>query len=265
MKRNETLGGVGCVLSAAACALVLWGCSEEGKRPIGSTCDGSEQCASGLCLEGECVDPLGDADGDGLLNAVEYDLGSDALLQDSDADGILDPSELGEGFALVDTDGDAKADILESATRDNDGDCIPDQYDADDATPNTDLSPMIAVVCPRVGVCAADGAVLGAVCPNGRDALCVFEGVPGYANPEATCDGRDENCDGQTDETFPGGCRSIGFLTPGSGGREVATARHRATLVFGQPALGTGTTATSRHRAIIGGNPVLSPSPTEAP
>lgn len=265
MERTKTHGSVWVAMYTIAGSLALWGCSEKGKLPIGSTCDESSQCASGMCQGGECVDPLGDQDGDGILNAVEYDLGSDPLLQDSDKDGLLDPDELGNSFSLVDTDGDGKPDIVESATKDNDGDCIPDQYDADDTTPNFDLAPMIAVVCPRVGACAEEGAVLGAACPNGKDAVCVFDGVLGYANPETACDGRDENCDGQADESFVGGCRSTAFLAPGTGGKTVATARHRATLVFGQPALGTNTTSTSRHRAVIGGNPVLSPSSTEAP
>lgn len=241
----------------------LGACSEEGKRPIGATCDESSQCASGLCMGGECVDPLGDTDLDGVINAVEQELGSNALDRDTDGDGILDPDELGTGFTLVDTDGDGKPDILESATADLDGDCITDQFDARDDQPDTDLSPMVAVVCPTVGACGEAGAVLGAACPEGGAAVCVFTGVPGYADPEVACDGRDENCDGWVDETFPGGCGATSFLAPGSGGRTVSTARHRATLVLGQPALGT--TSTTRHRAILGGNPVLTPSSTETP
>jgi hypothetical protein len=244
-------------------AFASGGCSEEGKRPIGATCGDSTECSSGLCMGGECVDPLGDADLDGVINAIETELTSDALNPDSDGDGILDPDELGSGFSAVDTDGDGKPDILESATNDADKDCITDQYDARDEQADSDLSPMVAVVCPKVGACAEEGAVLGATCPEGGAAVCVFTGVMGYADPEASCDGRDENCDGRADEAFPGGCGATSFLAPGSGGRTVATSRHRATLVLGQPALGTA--STNRHRVILGGNPVLTPSTTEAP
>lgn len=251
------------VWSVGLCIFALSACSEEGKRPIGSTCDESAQCASGLCMGGECVDPLGDADLDGVINAVETELGSDALNRDTDGDGILDPDELGAGFTLIDTDGDGKPDILESALADADGDCIPDQYDARDDQADTDLSPMVAVVCPTVGACSEAGAVLGAACPEGGAAVCVFTGVTGYADPEMACDGRDENCDGRVDESFPGGCGATAFIAPGSGGKTVSTARHRATLVLGQPALGTS--QTPRHRVILGGNPVLTPSTMEAP
>lgn len=248
--------GVLCALAGA--------CGSEGKRPLGATCDDAAQCSSGLCLGGLCVDPAGDDDRDGLTNATESQLGSNPGLGDTDGDGIADPDELGAGLALTDTDGDGKPDILESAIADADGDCITDQFDRNDAQADLDVSPMIAVVCPRVGVCAEPGARLGAACPADGRAVCVFTGVPGYANPEVACDGRDENCDGAIDEAFPNGCAAP-FVAPGSGGRTVSTARHKATLVLGQPALGA--TGDARHRVLLGGNPVLSPRhlPLEAP
>lgn len=108
-------------------------CSEPARRKLGATCSDSDQCASGLCYEGRCVDPEGDEDADGLWNALEVALGSDGLLADTDGDHILDPDELGADRALVDSDGDGKADILESAIADSDRDCINDQFDSDDA------------------------------------------------------------------------------------------------------------------------------------
>jgi len=240
-----------------ALVLLVWlaGCKEADKRPLGATCTESEQCLSGMCLNGQCVDPLGDDDVDGLTNGFEFGIGSETGLRDSDSDGIIDPDELGPGLALIDTDGDGLPDIIESAIEDSDGDCIPDQFDARNAVQDTDLSPMIEVVCPKLGVCLEQADKLRAHCPEGV-AACLFTDVVGYASPEAACDGRDDNCDGKVDEAFPGGCAQTPFLAP-AGGKTVSTSRYRATLVMGQPALIQ--TSTERHRAILGGNPILTP------
>lgn len=242
-------------------------CSDPKKRPLGSTCEFSTECASGLCLDGACVDPAGDPDNDGLTNAVEGSLGSDSTLADSDGDMIADPDELGDGLELVDTDGDGRPDIIESAVGDADADCVTDQYDNDDASPTSDVTPMVAAVCPTLGICGVAVSQLRATCPDGAHAECVFSEVVGYANPETACDGRDENCDGRVDEAFPGGCGG-GPVTPfignNSAARTFGTSRYRATLVVGQPALGAGRTA--RYRALVGNNPGLAPRPTpEAP
>jgi hypothetical protein len=241
-------------------ALAISGCEDVGRVGIGGTCAAANECASSLCVDGLCVDPAADEDQDGIINGVEYNIGSDAGLQDSDADQILDPDELGPGLELVDTDRDGKPDIVESAIADADGDCITDQYDADDGTPNTDKSPMIAAVCPEFGICGAQWDKLRAACPDGGGAVCILDDVVGYANPEV-CDGRDDNCDGRVDEDFPNGCGvpKTSFIAAGSGGKTVATQRFRATLAMGQPALKQ--TGTSRFSAVIGGNPALTPAP----
>lgn len=238
----------------------LVGCGDADKRPLGATCSDSEQCLGGVCLDGRCVDPLGDDDEDGLTNGLEYTIGSEPGLRDTDRDGIIDPDELGPGLVLIDTDGDGFPDILESAIEDRDGDCIPDQFDARNEVPDTDLSPMVDVVCPKLGLCLDQADKLRVHCPQGV-ATCLFTDVVGYASPEAACDGRDDNCDGQVDEAFPGGCTqkpSTPFVAP-AGGKTVSTSRYRATLVMGQPALIQ--TSTERHSAILGGNPILAPQP----
>lgn len=242
------------------CALALVACSDASKRPLGASCELAGECTSGLCLEGACVDPAGDLDSDGLTNGIEGELGSDSSLADSDGDSVSDPDELGNGLELIDSDGDGKPDIVESASGDADADCITDQYDSNDATPSDDVTPMVAAVCPTLGICGVEVAQLRAVCPDGAHAECVFSQVAGYANPEVRCDGRDENCDGRVDEAFPGGCGTpvTPFVGNNSAARTLATDRFRATLVIGQPTLGDG--STDRYRALVGNNPGLAPS-----
>lgn len=182
-------------------AVTLVACGDKGNRPIGGSCSSDAECVSSICAGGECLDPSADDDGDGLVNGLEAQLGSNPTLRDSDGDGRDDGVET-EASANVDTDGDGKPDIIESAVTDADGDCITDQFDVDDATPSTDLTPMLDVVCKLEGVCAGQRANMVLRCPD-RVATCVYSGVVGYADPEVTCDGLDENCDGQPDEAVP--------------------------------------------------------------
>ena len=120
------------------------------------------------------LDPDGDADGDGLTNQDEADLGTDPEDADTDDDGLndgdevaigtdpldpdtdddglndgdeidagtdpLDPDtdddgELDGAEAHLDTDGDGTNDALESSLADADGDGVNDELDADDADP----------------------------------------------------------------------------------------------------------------------------------
>lgn len=239
-------------------ALTSWGCGDEGRRPLGASCDDSGQCTSNLCTAGRCVDPLADEDGDGLTNELEARIGSDLASRDSDGDGRDDPDELDSSLAIVDTDGDGKPDIIESATADADADCVTDQYDSDDLAPTTDVSAMVEAVCPLQGLCAEQREALRATCPDGANARCVLDDVTGYAEPELACDGVDENCDGTADEGFVSGCRTAPpFIGVGSGGHRVATDRYRALLIVAPPA--TATTRTTRHEFRLGANPGVSP------
>ena len=249
---------------ALIAALVLWtgAACGEATRPgrVGDPCAGAGDCESGLCYASECLAPEADTDGDGLINRVEHALGSNPNDADSDGDGAPDADEIGSITAPRDTDSDGRPDLVESGTADGaDQDCITSQFDAQDDVANTDLSPMIAKVCSHAGLCAEHTARLRAACPDGRSAVCLYDDVPGYATPEAACDGRDENCDGHVDEGFPRGCAEP-FVVPARGGRTVATERFRATLVLGHPALAER--ATPRYRALLGTDPILAPQPT---
>jgi hypothetical protein len=244
----------GFVVAASGCG------SEKAMRPNGSSCEEAVECASGLCLGSVCVDPEGDADNDGVPNRVESALGSNGFEVDTDADGIADRAELGEVFAPVDTDGDGALDILESAVLDDDGDCITNQYDARDAVADNDLSPMIPKVCNLGGICANQRDALAVACPDGALAVCVYDAVVGYANPESACDGRDENCDGAVDEAFvdadgqvacPGPTPYLGHAT--GGGITLESNRYRARLTVGPAVLGPARGA--RYQATIGAFP----------
>lgn len=194
-------------------ALSLTACPEDDKRPIGGTCNGDEQCAAGTCIANVCLDPNGDEDSDGLINQVEGALGTDPFSKDTDGDGIEDGDEVGGSLNAIDTDGDGKADALESNSADADSDCLADQVDPDDALPETDPAVLGAELCIKVGACGAEGAVLTATCPTDLVAVCDYAQVPLYEADEAACDGVDNDCDGQTDErqaaggsvTFDGG------------------------------------------------------------
>ena len=97
-------------------AMVVAGCGDgDKKRPVGASCEAGDECALGLCYEGQCLDPDGDEDTDGLQNGLEAALGTNPLSRDSDNDGKDDPDELDGNRALLDTDGDGLADALESS------------------------------------------------------------------------------------------------------------------------------------------------------
>ena len=76
--------------------------------------------------------PLGDLDGDGIINMIEQEIGSDPLAVDSDGDGIGDGDET-DGGAAVDTDGD---DAIDAVDGDSDDDGLADAAEAGD----TDLT-----------------------------------------------------------------------------------------------------------------------------
>lgn len=182
---------------------LLFACSEEKKRPIGGTCGGDSECSSGLCLYGECLDPAGDEDGDGLINGREGALGSNPFNPDSDYDGVGDLAEVGDADPN-DGDGDGKFDVVESLTEDMDGDCIPDQLDADDTViaSAADVQAQAARLCGTTGVCEDFPGGIVVTCSAGA-VQCDYTGIAQFQADETTCDGLDNDCDGRADEGQP--------------------------------------------------------------
>ena len=174
------------------------GCGDDAKRPIGANCTSHEECQSGVCGGGVCLDPDGDEDLDGLINKIEASLATNPVVADTDADGEADAVEVGALGAPVDTDGDGKIDAVESAARDVDADCIPDEADRDDAfsdPPSAAFPNACGNGKPAPGgggkeLCKTLESYLGATCA--RDfgtAMTVCYDPEGCITPESLPDG----------------------------------------------------------------------------
>ena len=99
---------------------------------------------------------------------------------------------------------DGIPDITESAVADPDGDCIPDQFDSDNAVASTELAAVKDKLCPRVGVCGVGFDAVAVSCPEGSSVpVCDYSQVAGWEADEVTCDGLDNDCDGVADEGAP--------------------------------------------------------------
>jgi hypothetical protein len=185
------------------CAALLGftGCGDDGRRrAVGELCDASGQCETGICGGGSCLEPEDDTDLDGLTNRVEAVLGSDPAVADTDRDGLDDFAETRGGYE-VDTDGDGSFDVIESMLVDTDGDCVPNQIDPRNDLFDTDLSGLVPVVCRTVGVCA--GGPMIVTCDGGKGPRCEYGAVPFWEALESSCDGRDNDCNGITDDGHP--------------------------------------------------------------
>ncbi len=198
---------------ALLCLAVSCGPS-KGKGKVGAFCDNDSDCESGLCFENQCLDPDGDEDGDGLKNGIEaHQTGTDPLRADTDNDGNPDGPEVGDIASATDTDEDGLIDALESSLMlaDPDRDCLPDQFDPHNDVADSGMERQIAALfCQKGGgVCSESLDAVVAACVEG-EVQCDYSAVSGYEDTETLCDGKDNDCDGQTDagltSTTAGAC-----------------------------------------------------------
>ena len=151
---------VSLLLGLAGC-----GAEEEKPRPNGQLCESPGQCESNLCHSATCLDPAADDDGDGLINEVEFALGTDAKSSDSDGDGIPDFTEVVSPSAPADQDGDGMIDAVESAHVDGDCNQLSDQYDNPDVVEPGEVEDSFEATCPE-SLVAKSPELAGKCCPD---------------------------------------------------------------------------------------------------
>jgi hypothetical protein len=164
--------------------LVVAGCADEERRPSSDLCTEGHQCELGYCIDGHCLDPLGDEDLDDLLNEIEVMLGTDPFDPDTDQDGEPDGEEISEFVDPSDGDGDGLYDAVESNLIDEDCDGLSNQADAafselacDDELPCTDdlcdptkgcIHTLIEGACDGGNPCTENETCAGGVCQGGN-------------------------------------------------------------------------------------------------
>ncbi|MBM4396412.1 MAG: hypothetical protein FJ087_12085 [Deltaproteobacteria bacterium] len=177
------------------------------KRRLGrpsDSCSDDADCEGGICWANQCLDPDRDEDGDGLRNGEEAHLArTNPLERDTDGDGVDDKTEIGDLANPSDADGDGRNDANESKVLDGDKDCLPDQFDPHNDVPDPNQgAKLVQLFCDRrdKGVCAQAVSQIVATCEADATTKCAYDAVPRYEAVEVTCDGDDNDCDGQSDK-----------------------------------------------------------------
>jgi hypothetical protein len=216
-------------------ACILCACSTTPLGSLSARCSDDSDCTSGFCIatptNGDlaglrpqrCALPDADPDADGLQSFAERLAGSDAFDADSDHDGLDDGAEWGPNVNQArDRDGDGKPDLIEADDADRDGDCLGDADDFDDDAVASPAA-LAAAHC-TVGVCKTSATA--ATCVQGV-VTCLLPATSPYEPAgESSCDGLDNDCDGQTDEELDGkagpGCGVVGVCIGAKKSRCVA-------------------------------------------
>jgi len=157
--------------------------------------------------------PEGDLDGDGLLNKIEDQVGTDKDKKDSDGDGVDDPTEIGADVDNPpDSDGDGLIDAVESSVIDDDADGIPNYLDGpgDEGDLDGDGFANKNDNCPNIinpDQIDSDGDEIGNFCdpdddndgtPDDID-KCPYDAPVGSQHGDIDGDGIGNVCDDDTD------------------------------------------------------------------
>ncbi len=195
-------------------AIIAPDCADDlpDRRPLGASCGAGAACSTGLCFESTCVDPIADEDGDGLINRLELELGTNLAAQDTDGDGKDDYRETGAGRnPAPDFDRDGAIDAVEHATFDSDNDCIPDERDPSSLVDSLDRVAEWACCCSAPCSELAEVVSVEAICVEPESGpppvlTCIVDGPEDESYPCLAGDGspctRNEDCRSGTCREF---------------------------------------------------------------